>query len=106
MPWVPIEMPSDTVIVLKSTPLPPDTFTEFSTTSASLLICILHGVTFAPVDAMPTKDFEKSSEVNPTPRSIDLDAAWFGPSTRSFEYFLELIFFILSIGCVSYRSWE
>ena len=35
IPCVPIEIPSDTVIVLKSTPFPPDESTDFSTTSAS-----------------------------------------------------------------------
>ena len=75
IPCVPIEMPSDTVIVLKSTPLPPELFIESSTISESLLICILHGVTFAPVDAIPTKGFVKSSDVKPTPLSIDLEAA-------------------------------
>jgi hypothetical protein len=36
---------------------------------------MLQGVTFAPVDAIPTKGLVKSSEVNPTPLSIDLEAA-------------------------------
>ena len=35
IPWVPIDMPSDTVMVLNRTPLPPDVSTDFSTTSAS-----------------------------------------------------------------------
>ena len=75
MPCVPIEMPSETVIVLKRIPLPSEELTESSTISESLFKCILHGVTFAPVEAMPTKGFEKSSVVKPTPRSIERDAA-------------------------------
>ena len=75
IPWVPIEIPSDTVIVLKSTPLPPDKLIESSTISDSLFKCILHGVTFAPVEATPTRGFEKSSVVNPTPRNIEREAA-------------------------------
>ena len=63
------------MIVLNKTPLPPASLIESSTISANPLICILHGVTFAPVDAIPTKGFLKSSLVNPAPRSIDLDAA-------------------------------
>ena len=65
---------------------------DSSTISASSLICILHGVTFAPVEAIPTKDFSKSSDLKPTPLSIDRDAAWLGPSTRVFEYFLLAIY--------------
>ena len=72
---MPIDIPSETVIVLNRTPLPPELSTEFSTTDASSLICILHGVTLAPVEAIPTNGFVKSSEVKPTPLSIDLDAA-------------------------------
>ena len=92
IPCVPIEIPSDTVIVLNKTPFPPDALIESSTTSESLFKCILHGVTLAPVEATPTRGLVKSSVVNPTPRSIEREAAWLGPSTRSLEYFLELIF--------------
>ena len=69
-----MEIPSDTVMVLNKTPFPPALFTAVSTTSANSFICILQGVTFAPVDAIPTRGFLKSSEVKPTPLSIDLEA--------------------------------
>ena len=75
MPCVPIEIPSETVMVLKRTPFPPEISTDFSTISESAFMCILHGVTFAPVEAIPTNGFVKSSDVKPTPLSIDLDAA-------------------------------
>jgi hypothetical protein len=52
-------------MVLNKIPFQPDKF----------MICILQGVTFAPVDAMPINGFEKSSVVNPTPRNIERDAA-------------------------------
>ena len=75
IPCVPIDIPSDTVIVLKRTPLHPDASIELSTRSANSLICILQGVTFDQVDAMPTSGFEKSAVSKPTPLSIDRDAA-------------------------------
>jgi hypothetical protein len=56
---------------------------------------MLQGVTLAPVEAIPTNGFVKSSVVKPTPLSIDLDAAWLGPSTNSFENFLFVIIPIL-----------
>jgi hypothetical protein len=49
---------------------------------------MLHGVTLAPSEAIPTIDFSKSSSLNPAPRNIDLDAACWGPSCNIFEYFL------------------
>ena len=54
MPFVPIDMPSETVIVLKITGLEPTEFAPFAAASASLSICILHGVTILQVDAIPT----------------------------------------------------
>ena len=54
MPSEPIEMPSEMVIVLKITALPPAELTPFSASSASLLICILQGVTIDQVEAIPT----------------------------------------------------
>ena len=69
-----MDIPSETVMVLKRTPFPLLLLIDDSTTSSNSLICILHGVTFAPVDAIPTRGFLKSSEVKPTPLNIDLDA--------------------------------
>ena len=54
IPSVPIDIPSDIVIVLKIIPLPPVEFTPFSASRANLSMCILQGVTLAHVDAIPT----------------------------------------------------
>ena len=75
-------------MVLKRTPLQPEASMEFSTISANSLMCILQGVTFDQVDAIPTSDFSKSSVLKPTPLNIEREAAWNGPSTKFFEYFL------------------
>ncbi len=45
MPSVPIEMPSDTVMVLKITALPPAAFAPSAACRASSSMCTLHGVT-------------------------------------------------------------
>ena len=66
MPSDPIEMPSEIVIVLKTTAFPPALFTPFSASLAKSLICILHGVTIDQVDAIPTCGFLKSSFLKPT----------------------------------------
>ena len=92
MPSVPIEIPSDTVIVLNKTALQFDSSIDCSTISAKSLICMLQGVTFDQVEATPTNGFLKSSEENPTPLSIDLEAACNGPSTNLLECFLLVIF--------------
>ena len=68
-------MPSDTVMVLKRTPLQSEASTDFSTRSANSFMCILHGVTFDHVDAMPTSGFEKSAVSKPTPLSMEREAA-------------------------------
>ena len=54
IPSVPIDIPSDIVIVLKIIPLPPVELTPFSASRANLSMCMLQGVTSAHVDAMPT----------------------------------------------------
>jgi hypothetical protein len=66
IPSVPIEMPSDTVMVLKMMALPPAALTPPSASRASWSMCILHGVTMLQVDAMPTMSLEKSSGLKPT----------------------------------------
>jgi len=66
MPSVPIEMPSDTVMVLKMIALPPASFAPFSDSSASWSMCMLHGVTMPQVEAMPMMGLEKSSGLKPT----------------------------------------
>jgi hypothetical protein len=66
IPSLPIEMPSEMVIVPKMIPLPPPAPTPASASRASLSMCMLHGVTMLQVLAMPTCDFLKSSRANPT----------------------------------------
>jgi hypothetical protein len=46
---------SEMVMVLKITPLPPAELTPFSASSASLLMCILQGVTIDQVEAIPKR---------------------------------------------------
>ena len=53
MPSVPIEIPSEIVIVLNTTALPLAALAPAAASSASLSICILHGVTMLQVDAIP-----------------------------------------------------
>ena len=70
MPGVPFEMPSETVIVLNSTLLPPAASAPAPASRARTSMCMLHGVTMLQVDAMPTCGFAKSSSLKPTARSI------------------------------------
>ena len=86
MPSVPLAMPSDMVMVLKITPLPPAAFAPFSASSASLLMCMLQGVTLAQVEAMPICGFLKSSSVKPTARNMARAGAASTPSTTREEY--------------------
>src|SRR5437868_6428775 len=53
IPSLPMEMPSEMVMVLKMIDLPPAAFAPFSASSASLSMCALHGVTMLHVEAMP-----------------------------------------------------
>ena len=46
-----MEMPSDTLIVLNTTPLPPAASADFAASFANPSMCILHGVTMLQVDA-------------------------------------------------------
>ena len=70
IPSVPMEMPSEMVMVLKITPLAPPVFTPASAWRASWSMCILHGVTMLQVEAMPICDFLKSSRVKPSAWSM------------------------------------
>ncbi len=78
-------MPSDTVIVLNRTALPPAAFAPAAASSASSSMCMLQGVTMLHVDAMPTWLLPKSSSVNPTARSIARLGACSTPSTTTLE---------------------
>ena len=66
IPSLPIEMPSEIVIVLKIIALPPASLAPASASSASLSMCMLHGVTWPHVEAMPMSGFLKSSGLKPT----------------------------------------
>ncbi len=66
IPSVPIEMPSETVIVSKIIALPPAALAPASASRASWSICMLQGVTMLQVDAIPTRGFLKSSGLKPT----------------------------------------
>ena len=60
IPSVPIEMPSEMVIVLKIVALPPALSIPSAASRASWSMCILQGVTMLQVDATPTCGLEKS----------------------------------------------
>lgn len=81
MPSVPMDMPSDMVIVLYMTPFPLAASTAELTLSASLLMCILQGVTMLQVEAIPTCGFLKSASLNPTARNMARLGACSTPST-------------------------
>ena len=97
MPGEPIEMPSDTVMVLNSTPLPPAASAPAAAARASTSMCMLQGVTLAHVEAMPICGRLKSASLNPTARSMARAGAFFRPSTtceenwRGLTVFLELM---------------
>ena len=75
IPWVPIEIPSETVMVLKITDFDPVLSAPSAAASAKILMCMLHGVTMLQVEAIPTCGLEKSSSSNPTARNIALEGA-------------------------------
>jgi hypothetical protein len=53
MPGVPIEMPSETVIVPNTVALPPAPSAPLAAASASRSMCMLQGVSVLHVDATP-----------------------------------------------------
>src|SRR5205809_7385745 len=66
MPSVPMEMPSEMVMVSKMMALPPAALAPASASRESWSMCMLQGVTMRQVEAMPTMGLEKSSRVKPT----------------------------------------
>jgi len=103
IPSVPIEMPSDMVMVLNTTALPPPALAPSAAFSASWSMCILQGVTMLQVEAIPTCGFLKSASSNPTARSIERLGARSTPSTTSDECLRGLglaaaVFFVVIIG--------
>src|ERR1700727_561745 len=86
MPGVPMEMPSDTVMVLNVTAFAPAPSAPAATSRASSSICILQCVKLLHVDATPTCGFSKSASPKPTARSIDRLGVCFSPSTTRREW--------------------
>ena len=80
-----MEMPSDTVMVLNNTLLAPASSAPLAAASASLSICMLHGVTIDQVEAMPTCALAKSSRLKPTGYSMARLGACSTPSTTTEE---------------------
>src|SRR5260370_33548594 len=83
MPGVPMEMASDTVMVLKVIALAPAASTPPAAKRASSSMCILQGVKLLQVDAMPTCGLSKSASANPTARNIARLGVCFMPSTTT-----------------------
>src|SRR3989338_3497266 len=83
MPSVPMEMPSETEIVLNSIGVPPAARTPAFTCSASRRKWKLHGITSIQVLAMPMSGFFRSSSVNPIPFIIARAGARLSPSRRT-----------------------
>ena len=96
IPSEPIEIPSETVIVLKLTAFPPFLSIVLLATFAKSLICILHGVTMLHVEAIPICGLWKSLSLKPTALSIDLLGALSFPSTNFEEYFLIILLYQLT----------
>ena len=65
MPSVPMEMPSEMVMVLNTIALPPAALAPRSDSCASKSMCMLHGVTLLHVEAMPMTGFWKSLVLKP-----------------------------------------
>ena len=85
MPGVPMEMPSDTVMVLKTTLFAPASSAPMAAASASASMCMLQGVTMLQVEAIPICGLSKSSVSKPTGRSMARLGACSTPSTTMEE---------------------
>ena len=101
MPSEPIDMPSETVIVLKVTALPRALFTPWATWLASSLMWILQGVTSLQVEAMPICGFLKSLSLKPTARSMARLGARVTPSTTTDECCLVFLSFSIIVAVAS-----
>src|SRR3984893_14736253 len=80
-----MKMPSDTVMVLKSTLLPPAASIPAHASRASSPMCMLHGVRLPQVEATPICGLPKSSSPNPTARNMARAGACISPSTTTRE---------------------
>src|SRR5271170_4653918 len=81
MPCVPMEMPSEIVMVLKMSGLLPALATPSAAAMASWSMWALQGVTWLQVDATPICDFSKSPRSNPTACNMARLGARSGAST-------------------------
>src|SRR5258708_10747149 len=88
IPSVPIEMPSETVMVSKMMALPPTAFAPASASRANWSICMLHGVTMLQVEAMPITGLEKSYVLNTSGLIIALQYYRYGQSSIILEILL------------------
>ena len=79
-------MPSDTVMVLNGTLLPPAASAPAPASRASSAMCMLQGVRFDQVEAMPICGLEKSASPKPTARNIARAGVCLSPSTTRLEY--------------------
>lgn len=79
MPSEPIEMPSETTTVLKSTGWPPASVTASRTGPARSARCMLQGVTVVQVLTTPIIGLSKSPSSIPVARSMARAAARAGP---------------------------
>ena len=80
-----MEMPSEIVMVLKMTALPPASLAPSAASRANSSMCMLQGVTWLQVEAIPICGLRKSSGWNPTAWSIARVGALSGPSTKGPE---------------------
>src|SRR5215470_7266677 len=85
MPGVPMEMPSDTVMVLKSTLLPPAASMPLQASRANSPMWALHGVRLPQVEATPICGLPKSASWKPTARNMARAGACLSPSTTTRE---------------------
>src|SRR5471032_2679061 len=81
MPCVPMEMPSEMVMVLKMSGLLPALVTPSAAAMASWSMWALQGVTWLQVEATPICDLAKSPRSNPTAWSMARLGARSGAST-------------------------
>ena len=85
MPGEPMEMPSETVMVLNVTGFASALAIPSAAASARVLMCMLQGVRLLQVEAMPTWARLKSEASKPTAWSMARAAAFSTPSTTLAE---------------------
>src|SRR5829696_8283227 len=88
MPSVPIEMPSDTPIVLKRMPTQFDAATPSFTCPPRSCRCMLHGLPSYQTASMPSCGLFRSTAVKPVAISIAWLAPWLAGWVLRLEYLL------------------